>query len=247
MSFHYQNFPRGVDHEFTSLQCKSCGKIHVVPLYCGNRFCSVCSGSRMHRIRFRLKSLMDVAQLAKGEKYVHMILTVKSQDDPKAMCKFLQSCFRKFRSRKIFKTHYSGGAYVLELTHSESGWHAHLHVVLQGEFCPQPELLSAWRSISGAAGLFVKFIPKNAIVNYLTKYMCKIELTPILSKEAGETLKKLRLFTVFGLWHNLLPAWSKVPYECPSCGCCQWLPLMIYNDDNSRQEMTALQNRFGAG
>jgi len=247
MSFHYQNLPRGLDHEFTSLQCRGCGKVHVVPLYCGNRFCPVCSGSRMHRIRFRLKALMDLSVLRPAEKYVHMVLTVKSQPDPKDMCKFLQACFRKFRSRKLFKYHYSAGAYVLELTHSDRGWHAHLHVVLQGTFCPQACLLEEWRSISGASGLFLKFIPKDAIVNYLTKYMCKIELTPILRDEAGAVLKKLRLFTVFGSWHNLIPAWSKVPYECPSCGCCQWLPLMIYDVDSSRQEMICLQNRFGSG
>lgn len=209
-------------HKFTTLQCKCCGELLVVPVYCGNRFCPLCSKPRMMRIKLRLKSLMDSIHLKKSEHFAHMVLTIRSQPDVKEMCHFLVQSFKKFRGRKIFKKNAVGGAYVLELTHNDSGWHAHLHVILQARYVPQAELLSSWRSIVHHGGVFIKKIPKSAIINYLSKYMCKIELADELRDIAGEHLKKTRLFTVFGLWHNLLPGWSKVPYHCTQCDSVQW-------------------------
>jgi len=237
MSFIYTNIEKNTEHKYTTLQCKSCGELLIVPVYCGNRFCVICNKSRMLRVRFRLAALVDKIELKKSEKFVHLILTVKSMSDPKEMCRYLQKCFRKFRNRKIFKTHFSGGAYVIELTYANAGWHAHIHCILQGTYCPQAELLKAWRSIAGAAGLFIKNMPKDAIIHYLTKYMCKTDLEDEKRVEAAQTLKGLRLFIVIGSWHDLLPGWSKVPYACPKCDCTSWLPVLFMDEETGRRFM----------
>lgn len=224
MAISYSYDPKSIysTHKFTTVQCKACGHLHTVPQYCGNRFCPVCSKPRMMRIRFRLNDMMKLISLDPGEYFSHLVLTIRSQSDAKSMCSSLVRNFRKLRNHKLFKKNVLGGAYVLELTYNDSGWHAHLHIVLHNRYIPQAELLSAWRKIVGKGGVFIKSIPKKAIINYLSKYMCKIELTDDLRDEAGNVLKGLRLFTVFGLWHNLLPRWTKIPFSCPSCGTVSW-------------------------
>ena len=209
-------------HLFTTIRCKSCGHIHTVPAYCGNRFCPVCSKPRMMRIKFRLLDLMNKIQLGPGEGFSHLVLTIRSQSDVKKMCDYLIRCFSKFRNRCLYKKNFRGGAYVLELTFNDSGWHAHLHVIVQNRFVPQTELLSCWRSIVDGGGLFIKRIPKKAIINYLSKYMCKVELDEKIMEDAGKILKGRRLFTVIGIWHELIKGWSKIPFECPSCGNVLW-------------------------
>lgn len=232
-------------HQFTTLQCKSCGFLHTVPVYCGNRFCEVCSKPRMMRIRHRLKDMMDKIDLQKNEYFSHLVLTIRSQSDVKEMCKFIVSCFKKLRTRSIFKKNTLGGAYVLELTYSDSGWHVHLHVILHNYYISQAELLSAWRSICGKGGVFIKSIPKKAIINYLSKYMCKIELTGSLREEASLALKRLRLFTVFGLWHDLIPSWTKIPFECPDCGNVCWSLARSLSISDHVQIDSDLQSKYG--
>lgn len=232
-------------HTFTTLQCKSCGFLHTVPVYCGNRFCPICSKPRMMRIRHRLTDMLNKVKLQKSQYFSHLVLTIRSQSDVKAMVRFLVRSFRKFRSRKVFKAGALGGAYVVELTHNDSGWHAHLHVVLHNYYIPQSELLSSWRSIVGEGGVFIKTIPKGAIINYLSKYMCKIELTGTLQEEASSALKGLRLFTVFGLWHDLLPGWTKIPFECPECCTVSWTLASGLSAIEHESISAKLQHKYG--
>lgn len=247
MSFLFGSFDNSIydTHTFTTLQCKACGRLHTVPVYCGNRFCPVCSKPRMMRIKFRLTDMLNQIELRRSEYFSHLTLTIGSQDDVKSMCRFLVKSFRRLRGRKIFKKLTMGGAYVVELTHNDSGWHAHLHVVLHAMYIPQAELLSSWRSIVGRGGVFIKKIPKQAIINYLSKYMCKTELTGSLVVEASDALKGLRLFTVFGLWHDLLPGWTKIPFKCPSCGTVSWSLAGVLSLSDHESISNELQDKYG--
>ena len=199
----------------------------------------------MIRIRERLRSLIDFVDLKRGEGFSHLVLTVRSQDDVKKMCKFLVASFRKLRNRKPFKAHVCGGAYVLEITHSAEGWHAHLHIILQNTYISQTWLLSSWRSIVGSGGVFIKRIPKLAIINYLTKYMCKSELPESLRDECGDILRRQRLFTVFGIWHKLLPGWTKIPYKCHACGSTVWTPLLHPDPQEYITTQEILRDKYG--
>jgi hypothetical protein len=243
------NLPTNIDfistHKFTTLQCKSCGHFHVVPVYCGNRFCSFCSKPRLMRVRLKLRDLMDKTSLKNGENFRHLILTITSQADPREMVKDLVDYFKKFRNRSVFKKNFSGGAYVIELTCSDSGWHAHIHCIVQGLYIPQAILLSTWRSIAGRAGLFIKTIPKSAIINYLTKYISEIKLAGNLADEAGKALKGQRLFICFGSWHNLIAKWTKIPYECPVCGCIEWKIFLASDLSDEYQISQLIADKYG--
>lgn len=233
------------NHEFQTIQCQVCGHLHTVPVYCGNRFCEICSRSRMMRIKFRLKDLMEKISLKPGENFSHLVLTIKSEEDADAMVNKLIKSFAKLRSRKFFKKNFSGGAYVLELTYSDNGWHPHIHAIVQNRYYPQGSILSAWREIVGKGGIFVKRIPKNAIINYLSKYMCKTELSEEKRVDAGNILKGRRLFVAFGKWHDLLPGWSKIPYHCPQCDAVCWRPLLHPTAEEESKAVTDLLNKYG--
>lgn len=234
-------------HDFRSIQCRSCGLVHYVPIYCGDRFCQVCNKARQIRIRIRLTDLVNKTVLLHNENFRHMILTIKSQDNPASMCRYLHKAFRKFRNSRIFKKNFSGGAFVIELTHSEEGWHAHLHVCIQGKYIDQGELLKAWRNSAGKAGLYIKTIPKQSIIRYLTKYMTKGEITGDAKEEGLTALKGLRLFTCFGSWHDLLPSWTKIPYDCPDCGSSDWRYFdKIHQADTDKLE-EIFNERYGCG
>jgi len=180
----------------------------------------------------RLQDLVNKINLSRCQCFSHLVLTIRSQDNVKEMYKSIIKSFKKLRSLSIFRKNAVGGSYVVEITYTDSGWHVHIHAIIQSYYIPQSELLSAWRKIVGSGGVFIKKIPKQAIISYLTKYMTKSELTGILKDEAGSALKAQRLFTVFGIWHKMIKNWSKIPFECPMCGCVVWtLAHELDNDE----------------
>lgn len=199
----------------------------------------------MFRIRMRLQDMINKIKLSPGEKFAHLVLTVRSQENVKSMSQFLVRSFKKFRQRKIFQSHAVGGCYVMEITHNDSGWHVHLHCIIQALFIPQAELLSEWRSIVQHGGVFIKTIPKQAIINYLTKYMTKVELDGNMKEEAGCALKGFRLFTVFGIWHKLIKNWTKIPFECPDCGSVSWTLARDMDARDCMSEDGKMAERYG--
>lgn len=234
-------------HNYMSIQCRVCGHVHYLPVYCGDRFCPICSKSRMLRIRNRLSDLVKSSKLKNNENFRHLVLTISSQKSPASMVKFLVACFRKLRNRKIFQQNFSGGAYVIEFTQNRELWHAHLHVIVQGKYIPQSALLTAWREIAGKAGVFIKTIPKKAIIHYLTKYMTKISMVGKAKDKVLEALKGLRLFICFGSWHDLLPSWTKIPYQCTDCGSSDWRDFDRLMEVDGDRIDEIFNERYGCG
>lgn len=231
-------------HDWRSIRCYACGLVHYVPVYCGDRFCPVCNRSRRTRIRSRLQDLIKKTQLKNNENFRHMVLTIKSRENPGEMCRYLVKSFRKFRQSKIFKRNFSGGAFVIEITHSDAGYHVHLHICLQGMYADQCKLLESWRKSAGRAGLFIKTIPKDSIIKYLTKYMTKGTIEGEAKDLELKALRGLRLFTCFGSWHDLLPQWTKIPFVCPDCGGLEWQPFDKIDQADEEKLETIFNQRY---
>ncbi|MCK5601487.1 protein rep [Candidatus Pacearchaeota archaeon] len=205
-------------HKWLSLACGCCGESISVPASCGNRFCSTCGRNRIIRVKRRLTWLLEQIKLRPGERVKMLTLTLISEHDLPAMVDNLIKSFRKLRNRKYWRETVSGGAFVIEITKSDNGWHAHIHAVIQSYFMDWTLVRRQWRKITGASGVFVQNIPIRAAINYTTKYLTKGNEDPLLEQEISDSLKGRRLFNPFGTWHAIDRTYDEGVYQCKECG-----------------------------
>jgi len=219
------------NHDYLTLVCSCCGQNLVVPKYCGNRFCPVCNNRRRKAVRAKLDYILSHIIVYKRTYLSHLVLTMASQDDPYQMTRQLVRAFRKLRQRKFWKKFMLGGAFVIEVTRSDSGYHVHMHVILHNYYCPQRLILKHWRKIVGRGGVFIKKIPKSAAAAYLTKYLAKPG-EGVSSQIASDSMKNLRLFNVFGTFHHYVILMKKTPFPCPHCDKIAWqfIPQAVIYD-----------------
>ena len=225
------------NHPFKAIICGDCGKMVRVPQYCGDRTCQVCSRKRAFKIADRLNEFMRVCELQKKERFVHVILTIKNQVDLAAMLKHLVKSFRKLRNRKAWRSMVSGGAFVLEVSGAPGNWHGHLHIVAQANYFPQYILLEKWRAVAGSAGAYIKSIPRQSIIRYLTKYITKPTDCETELKEINDSLRDVRMFQPFGSWFKLLKKYMPKRFPCPNCGCQIWKSWDMICFKNDAQEI----------
>lgn len=222
------------EHTWTRLRCMGCMHFIDIPVYCGDRFCPICSVPRLARIRDRLRNLIAGVSLVPGETIKHLTLTIANQTNLYTMISFLIASFRRLRSTKFWKNHVSGGCYVIEITTGSNGsFHAHLHCIIQAKFLPHPTLVLRWKKASkGSTGVFITVIPLKAVVAYLTKYLTKqcSVADPDTRYEIGRLLGQIRLFQPFGSWHGIKSVLKRPPYQCPNCGLVgNWAVDQIHN------------------
>jgi len=215
------------DHDFTTIVCLHCGKEIVVPVYCGNRFCPICSKPRLARVRRRIEFLIKNTEKENGRSFKHLTLTLRSQPDLPGMLKYLTRSFRKMRNTKLWKRFVSGGAFVIEVTHSDAGYHAHIHSIIYADYIEFNELLRMWVKCSGSRGVYIKRIPEHQIVRYLTKYISKPTDDQAIEDAVHRSLQGFRLFQPFGTWYNLSKKFIDVRPGCPDCGGSSFLPTDI--------------------
>lgn len=214
-------------HDFIRIACDHCGYSISVPVYCGDRFCPVCSVPRLARIRHRLNWLVGHIEPLAGHSFKHLTLTIPSHPDLAVMLHTLNSSFKKLRARAFWKRLVAGGASVVEVTGRPGNWHVHLHVVLYAKYIPYFQLLSLWRKVSPGRGCYIQKMPKSAIISYLTKYLVKPSVPDEVSEMVGVTLARYRLFQPFGSWYNLSATYVRPNKTCPDCGQTSWLPWDI--------------------
>jgi len=207
-----------VDHNYIRILCCGCGKVFDCPLYCGNRFCDVCNSTRRKRVRRRMEYLIDHVPPSDGKNFLHLTLTIANQPDLSRMAKQLLLSFRRLRQRAFWKNHVDGGAFVIEITRSSYGWHAHIHAIIMSDFIPWKKLKREWTDVSGSSGVYIKKIPKIDIVRYLTKYITKTGLSLPDQYAASGALKGSRLFQPFGSWYAISCQAPKYVPQCTVCG-----------------------------
>lgn len=218
-------------HDFRSLSCGNCGHQISVPIYCGDRFCPVCSVARNSRVRSRLNFIVKQVENGAGYGFSHLTLTIQNTHDLAAGMRKLVSSFRKLRAKKWWKRHVDGGAFVLETTNKGNGWHVHIHAVIHSKFMSPKELSTLWWKCSGANYCDIRRKPKGVTAFYLCKYLSKNEVPEDLQPEASTALQNFRLYQPFGLWLNIAKRWRKPVYCCPHCKQHSWWPTdILYKD-----------------
>lgn len=219
------------EHLFMTICCTHCGHKIDVPVYCGNRFCTVCGVARRMRVRNRLTFLAENVETPRDMSMKFLTLTIPSQSDVYDMTRYILKSFRKLRQRSFWKEHVDGGAFVLEIKGRPGYWHVHIHIVLMCRFMPFEYLLKQWLSCSKGRGVWIEKIPTDAIVRYLSKYLTKPSVPDDCLNDVNWSLKGLRLFSPFGSWYHLNLKYKKPKAECPECHSASFMPMdLVYSD-----------------
>ncbi|MBA7646327.1 hypothetical protein ES703_54089 [subsurface metagenome] len=205
-------------HSFRTIVCTHCGYKISVPIYCGNRFCPVCSVPRLLRVRRRLDWICLNITPPSGYDFKFLTLTIRNQSDLPEMLALLVKSFRRLRQRAVWKQYVRGGAFVLEVTGRPGNWHAHLHAVIEARYFPYDKILNAWRKVSGSIGVWIKRLPKKSIVGYLTKYLSKCSVPENLTDDVSDSVSGFRLFQPFGTWYAVNLTFQMPKPGCPECG-----------------------------
>lgn len=198
-----------------------------MPVFCGDRFCPVCSVIRRARVRRRLEWLIKCLPVKPEFRFRHLTLTIASQGDLRKMIQKLQADFRRLRQRAYWKLHVDGGAFVIEVTGRPGAWHAHIHAVIWGYWMKWEIIQQLWKKISHGTGCYITHIPTSAVVGYLTKYLSKPESPDIVTADISCALSGMRLFAPFGSWHNLNKLYVKPVHPCSKCGHTAWMQTDI--------------------
>ena len=214
--------PEDPSHNYLTIVCMNCGYHFRVPQYCGNRFCSVCSGRRRARTRARITHLIHHVQHRKGYRLKMITLTIRNMPTLSGMVKTLVSHFKSLRKTKLWKTCVDGGCFVIEVTGKPGSWHAHLHVLVSASFIRWETLHSLWKKITGSTGVFIQNIPGRQAINYVTKYVTKSECDVETQRDVSDALKGTRLFQPFGSWYAVANTYPKDKPVCPECKTRAW-------------------------
>lgn len=218
-------------HAFRRLVCSHCGAILDVPIYCGNRFCPVCSKVRSSKIRKKLNGVIDLQERRDGFTFKHITLSTVSIDDLQGQIKFLLASFRRLRQRAFWKSKVSGGAYVIEITGKPGKWHAHFHCIVYSRYMKWDKLQKQWNNCSGGLSCYIQNIFSRTAVNYMTKYITKTDLKETLHIPVSIALKGIRLVSMFGEWHNLVREVRKDKPVCSECGYGNFELFSKYTSD----------------
>lgn len=210
-------------HKFQTFYCGGCGNRLTVPVYCGDRFCPVCSGSRRARIRKRLKYMFDNSPVTPGQSLKFLTLTIPNVADLSTGMAHLVASFRKLRQRSTWKHLVSGGVFVVEITGTDGNWHVHIHAVIMGYFFPVHQISRIWQSCSGGKIVNIKAVRTKTPISYITKYLTKPEENVLNSPECRDALRSVRLVQPFGTWHGLHDCTPKPKCQCPMCNGSNWM------------------------
>lgn len=206
-----------MQHKFVTIACLTCGNLFDVPVYCGDRFCPVCSVARRMRVKNRLDFLVKNVDHRVGYGFKHLTLTIKNQKNLSKMTRDIMKCFRSLRQTSSWKKHVCGGAFVVEVTGKSGDWHVHLHIIIQSKYYPFAEILKLWMTLSPGRGVYIQNIPKNQIVRYLTKYLAKSDVPDDDHGELNRALRGTRLFQPFGSWFALNRLYTPPMKRCSKC------------------------------
>lgn len=214
-------------HAYRQITCLHCGHVINVPIYCGNRFCPVCSVPRLSRVRRRLNWILNNIDPPRGYGIKFLTLTIRNEPDLPAMLQHLVKSFRKLRHLSFWKNYVRGGAFVLEVTGRPGNWHAHIHAVIESRYIPYDKILSLWIKVSGSRGVWIEKIPKRNVVGYLTKYLSKCSVPEDITDDVSQAVSGYRLFQPFGGWYGVNLSFQTEKAGCPMCGSHDWLPSDI--------------------
>jgi hypothetical protein len=161
----------------------------------------------------------------------HVVLTIRNIRDltPGHVDEF-RGFFTRLRRSK-FARNWLGGFYTLEITYEITGWHLHLHALINARWIDATELSKAWNRITNGLGyiVHVRDCRGTDYLRQVTKYIVKGSQLAAWKPEQIvtfiEAFQGKRTFAVFGQLYGLRTEFSEFvkglrerKSKCP-CGC----------------------------
>lgn len=178
------------------------GVVRVRAIRCRDRLCPTCEHRRIDTAARR------VAQQVETFDSVRMLtLTITDHGEGlRAQIDRLLKAFQAFRRLREWKRHVTRGVYALQVTRSQSGsaWHAHLHVLIEGNYWGQARISDRWRELTGDSPVVdIRAIhSRTAATGYVTRYVTRgdsiAQWDPETLCEYARAMKGVRLFQSFG-------------------------------------------------
>lgn len=204
--------------------CDNCGTVKRFPNRC-DLFC--CPRCQPHLAHERKKQIEWWAVRQPQGKMV--TLTVKNIPDiSEAHVDEFRGWWTKLRRRK-FARNWIGGFYSLELSWARTGWHLHLHALINARWIDKPELSRQWESITGGLGYIVdvKDARANDYLHEVCKYIVKgsrlAKWSPRLIQQFVHTFAGKRCFGVFGDLYGARTEFAEwiatLKSQKPKCEC----------------------------
>lgn len=149
------------------------GEVRLSLCKCKHRMCPTCSRDRSKRAASKLA---EQVRSMRAPRFV--TLTLASSDEHLAVqVERLLDSFRRLRRTKGWRSRVAGGVATIECTWSAGNerWHPHLHVVVDGEYYPHPQLKAAWLATTGDSYIvdIRKVHDATQAARYVASYMTK--------------------------------------------------------------------------
>lgn len=215
--------------EQTIIRCEGCKKAQVVWNHCDNRVCPVCQ-PRLARQRGD-ELAWWVRQVGQPK---HVVLTV--QNVATLTADYVQAFKKRFQrlQRSRFAANWRGGMYSLEVTHGASGWHLHLHALIDAKWIDSGDLARKWAEIVGQDFAIVKVVDarNTDYLRELCKYTVKgtdlASWEPSIVAEYVKAFERVRTFGTFGSLYKRREAFALWREELLQhrrtceCGCSRY-------------------------
>ncbi len=204
--------------------CSHCGKSWYVTNRCRKRVCPLCS---FRVAKERGNYLKALTARMKYPKFLTLTMPLW-ENNPQEGIKYLRQSFNKMRRHKLFSK-VVGGSYMIELKIKPTGYHIHMHIMMDCPFLPYQKVFSAWKSLVGSdcPQIFIEAVKSEKAKEYVAKYASKasdFDSGPDVVVKWYLAVKGQRLFTTFGKWYNAKMEDLDAEYEvfipeskCPYC------------------------------
>jgi len=204
--------------------CTDCGKTSQFENRCDLFFCPQCQ-IRLQREREDQVRWWTVE--VKQPK--HVVLTVKNTPTlAPAHVDRLRGWLRKLRRSK-FASNWLGGFYRFEVTNEKTGWHLHIHLLVDAHWIDQLKLSATWNRITKQQGRIVKVMDcrGESYLHEVTKYCVKGNMlaswSPDKLRSFITAFQGKRTFGVFGSLYGKRTEFAEwiagLKGERPKCEC----------------------------
>ncbi len=174
---------------------------------CRDRFCVPCANERSSLIRRALLKFCEKRDL----RFITLTLAKSTRTLSQDIDR-LYAAFARLRRLSVWTHTQKGGVHLLEIKRRKSadGWHAHLHVIVEGSWISKSWLSHAWNRVTGDS--YIVDIRRVTSTEHAARYVCKyvgkgvhgdVYRDPALLAEAMEAVSGRRLIGKFGTFRDL--------------------------------------------
>lgn len=209
--------------------CLNCSRTKQFLNRCDRFYCPACQPRLANERRDSVEWWTKLVSQPK-----HVVLTVRNTDTlTREHVQHLRDSFTRLRRMKATSS-WKGGFYSLEVTNEGSGWHLHLHALVDCRWVDARELSLLWDKATRGRGCIVKVkdVRDRSYLQEVTKYAVKgtdlAKWAPADVAAFVTAFTGVRTFGVFGTLYGKRTEWRawldsiQGQHNACECGCVDW-------------------------